>query len=81
MSRFADYAAIVAESLGRDVGMWITLNEPWCSAWLGYGTGDHAPGLRSIGLAAAAHHHLLLAHAGAMQAIRAAIPCARLACR
>ena len=23
---------------------WITLNEPWCSAFLGYGAGVHAPG-------------------------------------
>ncbi len=75
-SRFADYAAIVAEALADEVGTWITLNEPWCSAWLGYGAGHHAPGLRSIGKAAAAHHHLLLAHGAAVQAIRAAVPAA-----
>lgn len=23
---------------------WITLNEPWIIAWLGYGVGTHAPG-------------------------------------
>jgi beta-glucosidase len=73
-SRFADYAAIVARALGDDVGMWITLNEPWCSAWLGYGSGHHAPGKRDMGLAAAAHHHLLLAHGQAMAAIRSAVP-------
>jgi hypothetical protein len=39
-------------------------------------SGYHAPGLRSIGLAAAAHHHLLLAHGRAVQAIRAALPAA-----
>lgn len=42
-SRFADYAGIVAEALGDRVGLWITLNEPWCSAWMGYGSGEHAP--------------------------------------
>ena len=26
------------------VKFWITLNEPWCSAFLGYGSGEHAPG-------------------------------------
>ena len=26
------------------VKFWITLNEPWCSAFLGYGNGEHAPG-------------------------------------
>jgi beta-glucosidase len=76
-SRFAEYAAIVAEALGDEVGMWITLNEPWCSAWLGYGSGHHAPGGRDIGLAAAAHHHLLLAHGESVRAIRSAVRSAR----
>jgi beta-glucosidase len=71
---FADYAAIVAETLGRDVGMWITLNEPWCSAWSGYGSGQHAPGGRDIGRAAAATHHLLLAHGVALSVLRAEVP-------
>jgi beta-glucosidase len=73
-ARFAEYAGIVAGALGDQVGMWITLNEPWCSAWLGYGTGHHAPGLHDLGLAAAAHHHLLLGHGMATQAVRAARP-------
>ena len=30
--------------LGDRVSHWITLNEPWCSAFLGYGSGIHAPG-------------------------------------
>ncbi|MGO4748691.1 family 1 glycosylhydrolase, partial [Streptomyces sp. 2MCAF27] len=42
--RFAEYAGIVAEALGDRVEFWITLNEPWCSAFLGYGSGVHAPG-------------------------------------
>jgi len=36
--RFAEYVDLVACALGADVKRWITLNEPWCSAWLGYGT-------------------------------------------
>ena len=75
--RFAEFAHVVAEALGDRVEMWITLNEPWCSAWLGYGSGEHAPGLRDIGLAAAASHHLLLGHGEAVQAIRAAVPAAQ----
>lgn len=74
VSRFAEYAAIVAEALGEAVGMWTTLNEPWCSAWLGYCSGHHAPGVRDVGRAAAATHHLLLAHGEAVQAIRSAVP-------
>ena len=69
--RFAEYAAVVARGLGQDVGLWITLNEPWVSAWMGYGTGRHAPGKTDIGLALAATHHLLLAHGLAMQALEA----------
>jgi beta-glucosidase len=72
--RFADYAALVAEALGPQVAMWVTENEPWCASWLGYAQGVHAPGRRDLGLAAAAHHHLLLAHGRAVQAIRAAVP-------
>ncbi len=72
--RFAEYAAIVSQALGDAVGMWITLNEPWCSAWLGYGSGVHAPGITDIGLAGAAHHHLLLGHGEAVAAIRSAVP-------
>ena len=44
---FADYARIVGERLGDRVSVWTTLNEPWCSAYLGYGSGVHAPGLRT----------------------------------
>ncbi|MGO8685966.1 MAG: GH1 family beta-glucosidase [Candidatus Dormibacteria bacterium] len=77
--RFADYAALVAGALGSEVEMWITHNEPWCASWLGYAKGEHAPGLQDVGLAAAANHHLLLAHGRAVQAIRAAVPEARVA--
>ncbi|OSC56195.1 beta-glucosidase, partial [Streptomyces sp. 4F] len=42
--RFAEYAALAADALGDRVKTWTTLNEPWCSAFLGYGSGVHAPG-------------------------------------
>ena len=44
-ARFADYAAMMAGALGDRVQHWTTLNEPWCSAFLGYATGLHAPGI------------------------------------
>ncbi len=68
---FADYAEVVARRLGDRVGWWITLNEPWCSAYLGYGTGAHAPGTRSLVAAVSAAHHLLLAHGLAVPRLRA----------
>ena len=68
--RFGEYAAIVAEALGDSVEMWVTLNEPWCVAWLGYGTGEHAPGYADVSKALMANHHTLLAHARASEALR-----------
>ena len=68
--RFADYADIVARALGDRVTAWATLNEPWCSAMVGYASGVHAPGLRSPGKAVAAAHHLNLAHGLGVQALR-----------
>lgn len=59
---FADYAEAVARRLGDRVSWWITLNEPWCSAYLGYGQGIHAPGIQNPASAVVAAHHLLLAH-------------------
>ncbi len=69
--RFADYAATVHGRLGDRVSTWITLNEPWCSALLGYGAGIHAPGVADPHKALVATHHLLLAHGLAVDAMRA----------
>jgi len=69
--RFGDYAGLVMRALGDLAEDWITLNEPWCSSFLGYYAGAHAPGRRHLGEAVAAAHHLHLAHGLAMQAIRA----------
>ncbi len=68
---FEDYAAVVGAALGDRVHTWTTLNEPWCSAYLGYGQGGHAPGRTEPAAALAAVHHLNLAHGRAVQALRA----------
>jgi beta-glucosidase len=70
--RFAEYAARIVEVLGDRVAMWATLNEPWCSAFLGYGSGAHAPGRTNGAAALAAMHHLNLAHGLAVPEIRRA---------
>jgi beta-glucosidase len=72
--RFADYAGVVAERLGDRVDQWATMNEPWCSAFLGYAAGVHAPGRREPESAYAAAHHLLLGHALARDSVRATTP-------
>ena len=68
---FEEYARIVGAALGDRVHTWTTLNEPWCSAYLGYGQGGHAPGRHEPAAALAAVHHLNLAHGRAIQALRA----------
>ncbi|KQY81618.1 GH1 family beta-glucosidase [Pelomonas sp. Root1444] len=73
--RFADYADLMSRELGGGrVAAWTTHNEPWCSAYLGYGDGHHAPGLKSHRWAAQAMHHLLLGHGLALPALRANDP-------
>jgi beta-glucosidase len=71
--RFAEYAGHVFDAIGDRVTYWFTLNEPWCSAFLGYGSGVHAPGIRDPQQAAAAAHNLLLAHGAAVQRLRGQI--------
>lgn len=70
--RFAEYASLVVDSLGDRVHTWTTFNEPWCSAYLGYGSGAHAPGRTNGADALAAVHHLNLAHGLAVPEIRRA---------
>jgi beta-glucosidase len=72
--RFAEYAGHVADRLGDRVGHFITLNEPWCSAFLGYGSGRHAPGRSDPADALAAAHHLMLGHGLAVQQLRERAP-------
>jgi beta-glucosidase len=69
--RFAEFAAITHEALGDRVRNFSTVNEPWCAAFLGYASGEHAPGRRDPAAALRAAHHLLLAHGLAVQALRA----------
>ncbi|QTX04472.1 GH1 family beta-glucosidase [Agromyces archimandritae] len=67
---FADYARLVGQRLGDRIEIWTTLNEPWCSAYLGYGSGVHAPGVTDRAKALAAVHHLNLAHGLGLAALR-----------
>ncbi|MGW1809602.1 GH1 family beta-glucosidase [Streptomyces sp. NPDC002078] len=69
---FTEYAALAAERYGDRVERWITLNEPFCSAFVGYAEGRHAPGAREGRGALAAAHHLLVAHGLAVRELRAA---------
>jgi beta-glucosidase len=67
---FADYAGIVTERLSDRISVWMTHNEPWVSAFVGYFAGEHAPGIKNPAAGFKAMHHLLLSHGLAAEAIR-----------
>ena len=71
VDRFVDYAQLVFDGLGDLVDTWITHNEPWVTAFLGYGYGVKAPGIADWPQALAAAHHALLSHGRAVNAFRA----------
>jgi beta-glucosidase len=72
--RFAEYAATVSDALGDRVARWITHNEPWVTAFLGYGSGSKAPGIKGWRRALRVSHNLLLSHGKATEAMRASRP-------
>lgn len=72
--RYAEYATAVHAHFADRISDWITLNEPWCSAFLGYFNGVHAPGRTDVPDSLRAMHHLLLGHGLAVKAMRAAKP-------
>jgi len=67
---FRAYSTFMFDELGDRVKHWITLNEPWCSSFLGYFTGEHAPGHQNLQEAIFAAHNLLRAHGYAVQSFR-----------
>lgn len=71
VSWFADYASRVVRTLDDRVPLWATLEDPWSLVNGGYLQGVLAPGRRSAAEAARVTHHLLLAHATAVEAYRA----------
>jgi beta-glucosidase len=69
--RFADYAHEVTRRFGKRLDAIATHNEPWCTANLGYGNAQFAPGVRDLKQSIQVSHHLLLSHGLAMRAMRA----------
>lgn len=74
---FANYARVVFQALSTKVKLWITFNEPWCSAVLGYNTGLFAPGRTSDRIKSkegdssrecwVVGHNILVAHGAAVK--------------
>lgn len=67
---FTEYALDMHDALGDRVDVWTTLNEPWCSSFLSYTAGLHAPGHYSAEEGMLASHHLLLGHGQAVRELR-----------
>ena len=67
---FGHYAKVCAQEFGDRINQWTTLNEPWCTTYLGYFLGNHAPGKKSAKAAIAAAHHTALAHGIGVRAIK-----------
>lgn len=64
------YADVVTRYLGDRVKNWITFNEPFVSAFLGYQYGWHAPGRQEPRAALRTAHHQLLAHGRTVPIVR-----------
>ena len=71
VAAFGKYAAAVAAHFGDRVKHFAPINEPWCVAWLGHGLGVHAPGISDRSTAFKVAHHTVIAHATAVNAMRA----------
>jgi len=70
VNAFEEYVKVCYKELGDLVDMWITINEPFCVAYLGYLYGVHAPGIRDQKKALAAAHHVNMAHGVAVKEYR-----------
>jgi len=80
VAAFTEFAMAVADRLGDRVQWWITQNEPWIIALLGYQLGLHAPGIRDLRASVAAGHHVLLGHGAAADAIHERVAGAQVGC-
>ncbi len=72
---FREYAEDIGKRFNGRVKHYMTVNEPQCVAMLGYGNGEHAPGLKlSRDEVLTCFHHLALAHGVAAKALRETSP-------
>ena len=69
--RFGEYMGFIARNFGDDLENLVSINEPWCVAWLSHYLGEHAPGLQNLDSAVKASHYVCLGHGLGVQAARA----------
>jgi beta-glucosidase len=70
LSAWDEYVEVITSALGDRVKNWITINEPWVVAHLGYNFGVMAPGRKDLKEALAVAHALNLAHGRAVGIVR-----------
>jgi beta-glucosidase len=75
---FVHFASVAARELSDLVSDWITVNEPFCAAFHGHLSGQHAPGIQDEGTALRAALMQLHAHGEATRALRDIAPEARI---
>ena len=87
VAAFGRYTRILAQRFRGRVRNYMTINEPQCVTVLGYGNGEHAPGLKMSDYSLAKiYHNICLAHSEAQRQIKAVdpqalvgiVPCGRL---
>jgi len=67
---FVKYAELMFKEFNGKIKYWITLNEPWCIAFLSNYIGAHAPGNKDLQLATQISHHIMVAHGKTVQEFR-----------
>ncbi len=72
---FEEYTRVMARRLGDRVKDFFTINEPQCVIGLGYGNGEHAPGIHfPVQDQVRMIHNLLRSHGRAVKALREEVP-------
>ena len=74
LSAWDEYVEAITSTLGDRVKHWITINEPWVVAHLGYNFGAMAPGRKDLKEALGVAHALNLAHGRAVNIVRKNVP-------
>lgn len=69
-TEYANYVDKISKAFAGKVFSYATFNEPFCSAFLGYEIGVHAPGIKGREYGRKAAHHILLAHGLGMQVLQ-----------
>lgn len=67
---FLEYAKVVFEALKDKVKNWMTLNEPFCAAFIGNYEGRHAPGINDFSTAVKVSYNLYVGHGKAVKYFR-----------